>query len=97
MLAEATSCLDLVDHTYRTRATKDAVAAAHALIFMHQKRREADVKRQSEMLKCYPSTQPTYDETFNDFPLSQAFTDVPWFNELIPDMDLGSLDQFFTL
>lgn len=61
---------------------------------MHQQRREADFKRQSEMLKLYPSSQIVNNQSFDDFLLSQAFTDLPWVNDLLPDIEWGALEQF---
>lgn len=86
-------CLNAVNAAYPTQATNDAVAAAQALIFMHQKRREADVRRQTELLKLYPVDQPlVFEETLDTFPFSQAFTDLPWFNDLIPDLGFGAME-----
>ena len=93
LLSDAVSCLDAVNQAYQTEATKDAVTAARALIYMHQKRREADVKRQSEMLNLYPPTQTTNEESWDNLVLSQAFTDLPWWNDLIPDLDFGDLSN----
>ena len=93
LLADAMTCLENVSQTYGTQTTKDAVTAAQALIYMHQRRRQTEVRRQSEMLKLYPASQPTYEETFDNFPLNQAFTDLPWFNELIPDEDFQTLSD----
>lgn len=94
LLADATACLDTVNQAYQTKATRDAVAAARALVWMHQQRREADFRRQSEMLKLYPNPQIANDQSFDDFLLSQAFTDLPWVNDLLPEMDFGALEQF---
>lgn len=92
ILGDAISCLEAVNEAYRTKATSDAVSAAQALIFMHQRRREAEVKRQSDLLKLYPAAQPVQEEDMENFPFSQAMADLPWFNDLIPDVDLLSFD-----
>ncbi|KAJ4300659.1 hypothetical protein N0V90_002746 [Kalmusia sp. IMI 367209] len=83
-------CLAAVSNTFQTKATKDALTAAHALISMHQKRRETDVLRQSEMLKLYPASEPAGDDMFEHFDLNQAqaFTDLPWFNEFFSDSEI---------
>lgn len=92
ILGDAISCLEAVNLAYRSKATNDAMSAAQALVFMHQKRREVEVKRQSELLKLYPIAQPVQEENMENFPFSQAMTDLPWFNDLIPDVDLLSFD-----
>ncbi len=95
LLSSAISCLDTLNQVYQTNATKDALSAAQALVYMHQKQREADVKRQADLLNLYPATfQPIPTETFDNFPFDQAFIDLPWFNDLIPNMDLSEFDQF---
>jgi hypothetical protein len=93
VLAEATACLETVLQRWRTRSTEDGSSAARALIHIHRKRREADTKRQSELLQLYPSEWPISDGSFDDFSLGQAFDEIPWFNELIPDMDFGMFES----
>lgn len=73
------------------------MAAARALIYMHQQRREAEFRKQSEMLKLYPNPPAVNDQSFDDFLLSQAFTDLPWVTDLIPEIDFGTLEQFCAL
>jgi hypothetical protein len=89
LLADSMSCLEAVSQVYGTKATNDAVDAAHFLIYIHQKRREADVKRQSELLKLYPSAQTPQEDILGNFHLNEAFGGVPWFNDLIYDTDIG--------
>lgn len=92
LLGPTMSCLATVSSTYQTKATQDAYAAARALISMHQKRREANVVRQSEMLKLYPTDEPAGQETSEQFSLNQAqaFADLPWFNEFFTDSEITS-------
>ncbi|KAF1965604.1 putative C6 transcription factor [Bimuria novae-zelandiae CBS 107.79] len=92
LLGPTMACLASVSDTYRTRATQDAHAAARALILMHQKRREANVLRQSEMLKLYPTEEPTGQDTSGQFSSDQAqtFADLPWFSEFFTDMEIAN-------
>ncbi|KAL1605183.1 hypothetical protein SLS60_004727 [Paraconiothyrium brasiliense] len=92
LLGPTMSCLSTVSDTYQTKATQDAYTAARALISMHQKRREANVVRQSEMLKLYPIGAPTGTETPGQFSFDQAqnFAEVPWFNEFFTDMEIAN-------
>lgn len=90
LLGLTMSCLASVSNTYQTRATQDAYAASRTLIMMHQKRREANVMRQSEMLKLYPTDEPAGQDTSGQFSSDQAqtFADLPWFNEFFTDMEI---------
>ncbi|KAK7181082.1 fungal specific transcription factor [Paraphaeosphaeria sporulosa] len=92
LLGPTMSCLSRVSETYQTKATQDAYTAARALISMHQKRREANVVRQSEMLKLYPVGASTENDTNGHFSVDQAqtFADLPWFNEFFTDIEITS-------
>lgn len=92
LLGPTMSCLENVSDTYQTKATKDAYTAARALISMHQKRREANVARQSEMIKLYPTGAPTKNDTPSQFAFdqAQAFADLPWFNEFFTDIEIAN-------
>ena len=88
-LPETGNVLDVSD-TYKTKATQDAHAAARTLISMHQQRREANLMRQSEMLKLYPTDQPTGQDRLGQFSSDQAqtFAELPWFNEFFTDLEI---------
>ncbi|KAL5383788.1 hypothetical protein PMIN02_009484 [Paraphaeosphaeria minitans] len=90
LLGPTVSCLSRVSETYQTKATRDAYTAARALISMHQKRKEANVVRQSEMLKLYPIGALTENDTNGHFSVDQAqtFADLPWFNEFFTDIEI---------
>jgi hypothetical protein len=92
LLEPTMSCLAAVSDTYQTKATQDAYTAARALISMHQKRRQANVAKQSEMLKLYPVGVPTGNDTFgqSSFDQAQTFADLPWFNEFFTDMEIAN-------
>ncbi|KAF2448347.1 hypothetical protein P171DRAFT_352563 [Karstenula rhodostoma CBS 690.94] len=95
LLGPTMACLAIVSETHQTKATQDAYITARALISMHQKRREANVVRQSEMLKLYPIGAPSEDATNGQFSIDQAqtFADLPWFNDFFTDMEITN---FFT-
>lgn len=96
LLADSMSCLETVSQVYGTKATNDAVDAAHFLIYIHQKRREADVRRQSELLKLYPSAQTPQEDILGNLQFNE-FGAVPWFNDLIYDANIpifGGDDTF---
>lgn len=90
LLGDGTASLVRVHEAYQTTATKEAVAGAHALIDMHQKRRMADVERQSEMLKLYPVSQALDDWSNDDFALPASFADSSWLEEFMLDFDVGA-------
>ena len=98
LLADSMSCLETVSQVYGTKATNDAVDAAHFLIYIHQKRREADVKRQSELLKLYPSAQTPQEDILGSLQFNE-FGAVPWFNDLIYDTNipLFGVDDAFSM
>ena len=92
LLGDTMICLANVSDTYQTKATQDAHAAARTLISMHQQRREANLMRQSEMLKLYPTDQPTGQDRMGQFSSDQAqtFADLPWFNEFFTDLEISA-------
>lgn len=92
LLGPTMSCLSSVSETHQTKATQDAYTAARALISMHQKRREANVVRQSEMLKLYPVGAPAESDMSGHFSIDQAqtFADLPWFNDFFTDTEISN-------
>ena len=93
LLADAMSCLEAVTQKWRTRATEEVSTAAHVLIHIHRQRREADAQKQTELLQLYPAQPPTTEEIFDGFVPGQGFDDIPWFSELIPDVNFDFLQS----
>ncbi len=94
VLANAMSCLATVARKWPTKAMEDVSAAARVLVYIHRKRREADIQKQSDMLRLYPDETPALGNHANDTLYDQAFDGIPWFNELIPDFEFGAFAQF---
>lgn len=90
LLSDALSCLGSVNDVYQTAATREAVTAAHALLQLHRKRREADLRRHDEMLKLYPVSGTSSGEPLTHT-LEPDIMDSWWLNEFIADanFDLG--------
>jgi hypothetical protein len=97
LLGDASSCLDAVTQAYPTNATRDAADAARALIYMHRRRRETELSRQNELLQLYPVAIPTSDQVSANFDFSQAFNDLPWFSDLMPDVDFGAFGDILNV
>lgn len=87
LLSDALACLDSVNEVYQTAATREAVTAAHALLQLHRKRREADLKRHDEMLKLYPAAGVSSREPLTNVP-EPDILDSWWLNEFIADANL---------
>lgn len=88
LLADALRCLELVNDTHQTGATREAVLAAYALLQLHQKRREAEVKKQSDMLSLYPAIPCPSTDNDADVLNDPALLDSWWFNEFVADLDI---------
>ncbi|WPG98935.1 Hypothetical protein R9X50_00173700 [Acrodontium crateriforme] len=87
LLGDTIAILVEIDQVYQTKATREALFAARSLVYMHQKRREADVKKQADMLKFYPATTVANDEEFIDFLHGQSLADFTWFNDFANEVD----------
>ena len=90
LLAESLACLEAVDDAYQTGATLEAVTAAHALVQLHRKRREAQVRKQSEMLSLYPAVHYTPTENSRHVVNGPTMSDSWWYNEFMADFDLNT-------
>ncbi|KAK4897277.1 hypothetical protein LTR27_004797 [Elasticomyces elasticus] len=91
ILSEAMGCLAAVNDTYHTGATHEAFTAAYALVQLHQKRREAEVRKQTELLDMYPILALPAGEDLID-PLDEwAWLDSWWYNEFLVDADISAV------
>ncbi|KAK5738772.1 hypothetical protein LTR17_005707 [Elasticomyces elasticus] len=91
ILNEAMECLAAVNNTYQTGATHEAFTAAYALVQLHQKRREAEVRKQTELLEMYPTVALPAAEGLID-PLDEwAWLDSWWYNEFLVDADISAV------
>lgn len=90
LLADSLACLVAVNDAYRTGATREAVSAAYALLQLHRKRREAEVKKQSDMLSLYPVLNHNSAENSGDVVNIPTPLDSWWYNEFIADFDLNN-------
>lgn len=97
LLGDTIAILVEIDQVYQTKATREALVAARSLVYMHQKRREADVEKQAEMLKFYPTTTVANDEEFIDFLHGQSLADFTWFNDFAAEVNFGEVGEDFLI
>ncbi|KAK4954496.1 hypothetical protein LTR10_007927 [Elasticomyces elasticus] len=91
ILSEAMGCLAAVNDTYQTGATYEAFTTAYALVQLHQKRKEAEVQKQTELLDMYPTVALPAAEGLID-PLDEwAWLDSWWYNEFLVDTDVSAI------
>lgn len=85
LLNDALACVTAVHEAYHTEATQEAVTVAFSLLHLHRLRREAEIRRHSDMLKFYPSAQPPTQANWNDDLINgQDVLDSWWVNEFGP-------------
>ncbi|RAR04701.1 hypothetical protein DDE82_004416 [Stemphylium lycopersici] len=89
LLSEALACVVAVNDAYPGEATREATTAACTLLQLHRKRREAEVKKQSDMLSLYPSMDFSSQGSYSDPLNGNALSDFAWFNEFISQSDLS--------
>jgi hypothetical protein len=91
LLADSLGCLEAVNDAYQTAATREAVTAAYTLLQLHQKRREDEVKKQSEMLSLYPAVHSSSAVGSGDLLSESTLLDSWWFNEFVADLDPNTI------
>ncbi|EUC48475.1 hypothetical protein COCMIDRAFT_2731 [Bipolaris oryzae ATCC 44560] len=95
LLSETLACVIAVNEAYPTEATREAAVAACTLLRLHRRRREAEIKKHSDMLGLYPSVDFVLQENHGDPLSSDSLQEFSWFNEFIANSDLASgLDPF---
>ncbi|XP_014555506.1 hypothetical protein COCVIDRAFT_102147 [Bipolaris victoriae FI3] len=95
LLSEALACVIAVNEAYPTEATREAAVAACTLLRLHRRRREAEIKKHSDMLGLYPSVDFFLQENHGDPLSSDSLQEFSWFNEFLANSDLASgLDPF---
>ncbi|KAH9826535.1 C6 transcription factor [Teratosphaeria destructans] len=88
-LGDAVRVLNNVVHLYDTDATREALSTASLLIMLHQRRKEADAKSLTNILRTYapsmqlPQSQPP---SRPDHVSGSAFGDSAWLDSLVNDM-----------
>jgi hypothetical protein len=92
LLSDCLACVVAVNDEYQTEATREATTAACTLLRLHRKRREANIREQSNMLSLYPSGELLLAESFNVDLDANTLQDFWWLNEFVaqPDMIEGS-------
>ncbi|OBT94406.1 hypothetical protein VE01_07755 [Pseudogymnoascus verrucosus] len=89
LLNESLACVIAVNDAYQTEATREAATAACTLLQLHQKRREADIKKHSDMLSMYPSVdfplRDSHGGPLNGYDLQNSW----WFSEFVAHSDLA--------
>ncbi|KFZ00577.1 hypothetical protein V500_00990 [Pseudogymnoascus sp. VKM F-4518 (FW-2643)] len=89
LLSESLACVIAVNDAYQTEATREAATTACTLLQLHQKRREAEIKKHSDMLSMYPSVdfplQDSHGDPLNGYALQNSW----WFNEFVAHSDLA--------
>ncbi|EOA89806.1 uncharacterized protein SETTUDRAFT_146995 [Exserohilum turcica Et28A] len=97
LLSEALACVIAVHDAYPTDATREAAAAACTLLKLHRRRREAELKKHSDMLSLYPSVDFPFHDGDGDALSGASLQDLAWFNEFLahsnPGLDLDPLMQ----
>ncbi|KAF2013078.1 hypothetical protein BU24DRAFT_453337 [Aaosphaeria arxii CBS 175.79] len=88
ILGDCLDCVVAVHEAYQTTATREAATAARTLIQLHRRRREADMRRHSEMLDLYPSAAFLSQESHGDVLNGDTLQDLWWFNEFVAHSDL---------
>ena len=89
LLSECLACVVAVNEAYQTEATREAATAACTLLQLHRRRREAEMKKHSDMLSLYPSVEFLLQESHGDALNGNALQDFWWFNEFVAHSDVA--------
>lgn len=95
ILGEAQSCVVAVNNAYQTEATREAATAAHTLVQLHRRRREAEIKTHTDMLHLYPVMDLHAQDFQDDLLCGDALQDSWWFNQFIAHADFSGPSGHF--
>jgi hypothetical protein len=89
LLNESLACVIAVNNAYQTEATREAATAACTLLQLHRTRREAEIRKHSDMLGLYPSVDFPLQASLGDPLNGDSLQDFWWFNEFVTHSDLA--------